>query len=67
MKMSYKTLVVRASCPLNMYFITPLLKIPLSPKIKNAALFLIMSDSQVSAAVAKLYDTYPFPPEPILD
>ena len=65
--MSYKTLVVRASCPLNMYFITPLLKIPLSPKIKNAALFLIMSDSQVSAAVAKLYDTYPFPPEPILD
>lgn len=28
----------------------------------------IMSDSQtVSAAVAKLYDTYPFPPEPILD
>ncbi len=27
-----------------------------------------MSDSQtVSAAVAKLYDTYPFPPEPILD
>lgn len=27
-----------------------------------------MSDSQtVSSAVAKLYDTYPFPPEPILD
>lgn len=27
-----------------------------------------MSDSQnVSAAVAKLYDTYPFPPEPLLD
>jgi SAM-dependent methyltransferase len=27
-----------------------------------------MTDSQtVSAAVAKLYDTYPFPPEPILD
>ncbi|MEO3705945.1 class I SAM-dependent methyltransferase [Trichormus azollae] len=26
-----------------------------------------MSDSQVSAAVAKFYDTYPFPPEPILD
>jgi SAM-dependent methyltransferase len=27
-----------------------------------------MSDTQkVSAAVAKLYDTYPFPPEPILD
>ncbi|MDZ8054907.1 MAG: class I SAM-dependent methyltransferase [Aulosira sp. ZfuVER01] len=27
-----------------------------------------MSDSQtVSAAVAKLYDTYPFPPEPMLD
>jgi SAM-dependent methyltransferase len=28
----------------------------------------IMSDSQdVSTAVAKLYDTYPFPPEPLLD
>lgn len=26
-----------------------------------------MSDPTVSAAVAKLYDTYPFPPEPILD
>jgi SAM-dependent methyltransferase len=27
-----------------------------------------MSDSQsISAAVAKLYDTYPFPPEPLLD
>jgi SAM-dependent methyltransferase len=26
-----------------------------------------MSDPAVSAAVAKLYDTYPFPPEPILD
>ena len=26
-----------------------------------------MSDPQVSEAVAKLYDTYPFPPEPILD
>ncbi|OIP75369.1 MAG: SAM-dependent methyltransferase [Oscillatoriales cyanobacterium CG2_30_44_21] len=26
-----------------------------------------MSDSQVSEAVAKLYNTYPFPPEPILD
>ena len=42
-------------------------KIPPSGKLRNAALFLIMSDSQVSAAVAKLYDTYPFPPEPILD
>jgi SAM-dependent methyltransferase len=42
-------------------------KIPLSAKLRDAALFLIMSDSQVSAAVAKLYDTYPFPPEPILD
>jgi SAM-dependent methyltransferase len=29
---------------------------------------MLMSDSQqVSVAVAKLYDTYPFPPEPILD
>lgn len=26
-----------------------------------------MSDTQITAAVAKLYDTYPFPPEPILD
>ncbi len=26
-----------------------------------------MSDPRVSEAVAKLYDTYPFPPEPILD
>lgn len=26
-----------------------------------------MSDPTVSAAVAKLYDTYPFPPEPLLD
>ncbi len=26
-----------------------------------------MSDPKVSAAVAKLYNTYPFPPEPILD
>ncbi|MBD3882678.1 methyltransferase domain-containing protein [Phormidium tenue FACHB-886] len=26
-----------------------------------------MSDQAISAAVAKLYDTYPFPPEPILD
>ncbi len=26
-----------------------------------------MSDPQVSEAVAKLYNTYPFPPEPILD
>jgi len=26
-----------------------------------------MSDQAVSAAVAKLYDTYPFPPEPLLD
>ncbi|MCY7283740.1 MAG: class I SAM-dependent methyltransferase, partial [Cyanobacteria bacterium CAN_BIN43] len=27
-----------------------------------------MSDPQaISAAVAKLYDTYPFPPEPLLD
>ncbi|NHC36997.1 class I SAM-dependent methyltransferase [Scytonema millei] len=26
-----------------------------------------MSDSHISAAVAKLYDTYPFPPEPLLD
>lgn len=27
-----------------------------------------MSDSQaISAAVAKLYNTYPFPPEPLLD
>jgi SAM-dependent methyltransferase len=26
-----------------------------------------MSDPAVSAAVAKLYDTYPFPPEPLLD
>lgn len=42
-------------------------KIPLSGKLKDAALILNMSDSQVSAAVAKLYDTYPFPPEPILD
>jgi len=42
-------------------------KIPLSGKLRDAALILIMSDSQVSAAVAKLYDTYPFPPEPILD
>ncbi|GBE95369.1 phycobiliprotein asparagine N-methyltransferase [Nostoc cycadae WK-1] len=31
-------------------------------------MLLIMSDSQsVSAAVAKLYNTYPFPPEPLLD
>jgi SAM-dependent methyltransferase len=42
-------------------------KIPLSAKLKDAALILNMSDSQISAAVAKLYDTYPFPPEPILD
>ena len=42
-------------------------KIPLSAKLRDAALILNMSDSQVSAAVAKLYDTYPFPPEPILD
>ena len=27
----------------------------------------IMSDQAISAAVAKLYDTYPFPPEPLLD
>ena len=26
-----------------------------------------MSDQTVSAAVAKLYNTYPFPPEPLLD
>lgn len=26
-----------------------------------------MSDQTISAAVAKLYDTYPFPPEPLLD
>ena len=26
-----------------------------------------MSDSKISEAVAKLYNTYPFPPEPILD
>ncbi len=26
-----------------------------------------MSDQAISAAVAKLYDTYPFPPEPLLD
>lgn len=26
-----------------------------------------MSESEISAAVAKLYDTYPFPPEPLLD
>lgn len=26
-----------------------------------------MSDPRVSSAVAKLYDTYPFPPEPLLD
>jgi hypothetical protein len=26
-----------------------------------------MSDPKVSEAVAKLYNTYPFPPEPILD
>ena len=26
-----------------------------------------MSDPKISAAVAKLYNTYPFPPEPILD
>jgi SAM-dependent methyltransferase len=26
-----------------------------------------MSDPKISEAVAKLYDTYPFPPEPILD
>ena len=44
-----------------------LLKFPPSGKLRDAALFLIMSDSQISAAVAKLYDTYPFPPEPILD
>lgn len=37
-------------------------------KLKNAAIFLTMSDSQaISAAVSKLYDTYPFPPEPLLD
>jgi SAM-dependent methyltransferase len=42
-------------------------KIPRSYKLRDAELFIIMSDSQVSAAVAKLYDTYPFPPEPILD
>lgn len=37
-------------------------------KLNNAAIVLTMSDSQnVSAAVAKLYDTYPFPPEPLLD
>jgi SAM-dependent methyltransferase len=37
-------------------------------KLNLAAILLIMSDSQtVSAAVAKLYDTYPFPPEPLLD
>ncbi len=28
---------------------------------------LTMSDQAISAAVAKLYDTYPFPPEPLLD
>ena len=52
---------------LRMVRIYSLPKIPLSGKLRYAALFLIMSDSQVSAAVAKLYDTYPFPPEPILD
>lgn len=37
-------------------------------KLKNAAISPTMSDSQtVSTAVAKLYDTYPFPPEPLLD
>lgn len=35
---------------------------------KMLPLLLTMSDPQaVSAAVAKLYDTYPFPPEPLLD
>jgi SAM-dependent methyltransferase len=37
-------------------------------KFKIATILLIMSDSQtVSAAVAKLYNTYPFPPEALLD
>ena len=37
-------------------------------KLKNTAIVLTMSDSQnVSTAVAKLYDTYPFPPDPLLD
>lgn len=36
--------------------------------LHKAAISLIMSDPQtVSTAVAKLYDTYPFPPEPLLD
>lgn len=36
--------------------------------LKSAAMLLTMSDPQtVSRAVAKLYDTYPFPPEPLLD
>lgn len=30
-------------------------------------MFLTMSDQAISAAVAKLYNTYPFPPEPLLD
>lgn len=36
--------------------------------LKSAAILSTMTDPQaVSAAVAKLYDTYPFPPEPLLD
>jgi SAM-dependent methyltransferase len=36
---------------------------------KNGLFFakVTMSESEISAAVAKLYDTYPFPPEPLLD
>ncbi len=41
------------------------------PHLLNSILppeLLVMSDAQtVSAAVAKLYNTYPFPPEPLLD
>jgi SAM-dependent methyltransferase len=48
------------------------LSLVIKPKVgrlKVAAIaFLFMSDVQtVSTAVAKLYDTYPFPPEPLLD
>jgi SAM-dependent methyltransferase len=43
-------------------------KCPAFAKLRIAAILPTMSDSQtVSAAVAKLYNTYPFPPEALLD
>ncbi|MEM6599141.1 MAG: class I SAM-dependent methyltransferase [Cyanobacteria bacterium P01_C01_bin.69] len=41
--------------------------IPLSGPSSHAKLPDSVNSSAVSSAVAKLYDTYPFPPEPLLD